>query len=998
MKRKFLVFHGALLLAMVFSILPGRAAAAQGGAQLAMEADKAAYTHGDTVTVKIRADQTICNYGMGITIFYDGDVLTPNLEASSVPAPLSVHAPIAVDGETALRISCFPGTQKNTFPADGCLAELTFRAEAPVETTAIRMAGVYQYKPEVEAAPAQELSLTVARIPVTGIALDPSEMTLEIQKNGTLHATVTPEKASDPTLIWTSDNEKVATVENGTVTAVGKGKATITATTRDGGFSASCTVTVKWPPDAGYIASMPGSMSATVGTPVRISPKIFNEEEDDYNAFDFTLSYDSGKLQLMVPEETEEGFEITSTISGTGSRVRVVRYGDAVTLSETGTAPFELEFIPLVTGEAVVTLVEARVDHSQNAILEDVAKASVLPSKKNTKIIIGGYRVTLDSAFSADQLEVAPNGTFTFAPKSEYLEFDLSASAMGGTKRPVSYNKTDDGDVIITFGIPTEELTEFVVPDPGRSFLIPDVTGTLEIRAESRGRTYGVTIEGTARDVFRGPSTATYGEDYVLTQMETGSFNTPVIKVGDIQVDWEITQSTNEAGKTIYILDGNDITSDFTITVNGQTGGDEDDPDTPSDPGSFTITASGPGILLTGGTTASNGQNYVFRLEHEELYNYAWGVKVGSEPITEYVDYDAQTDSYVIPGNRITGNITIEATRAGKPFSVTVSGTGKSEVTAAATAAFGSDYQFELAKKTGYTYTVEITIGAAAYDDWEEDDGVYTIPGGDITGNITIKVSRTRTTSSTGSGSNGGSNSSGGNASSSKKTVTVSFAGSCAAEAEGSKTATQGQAYTFRIRQQPGYRYDITVMAGDKEVKATYNGQKDEYTVAAKDVTGNLVITVEKTSIVEITEYITLDERSIFLVAYYGDVPRGQAPQYGGNNMFWSGAYNAYVWLTESNLTDEQLYNAAMDSISFGKCDKVFAVDYSGNADLSGTVNHYDASLVQDMYRGKYNLENLEMQKLLAADVTADKRVNVRDARSIADQVLLQEEGGSVNE
>lgn len=47
-----------------------------------------------------------------------------------------------------------------------------------------------------------------------------------------------------PSLIWTSSDSNVATVNNGVITAVGVGTAIITATTVDGNKSASCSVTV----------------------------------------------------------------------------------------------------------------------------------------------------------------------------------------------------------------------------------------------------------------------------------------------------------------------------------------------------------------------------------------------------------------------------------------------------------------------------------------------------------------------------------------------------------------------------------------------------------------------------------------------------------------------------------------------------------------------------------------------------------------------------------
>ncbi|MDE7281349.1 MAG: Ig-like domain-containing protein, partial [Ruminiclostridium sp.] len=85
-----------------------------------------------------------------------------------------------------------------------------------------------------------EVTVTV---PVTGITLDKTELSLEKGESAELTATVEPEDATDKTVTWTSSDETVAVVdENGKVTAVAAGTATIIA--KSGDMSASCTVTV----------------------------------------------------------------------------------------------------------------------------------------------------------------------------------------------------------------------------------------------------------------------------------------------------------------------------------------------------------------------------------------------------------------------------------------------------------------------------------------------------------------------------------------------------------------------------------------------------------------------------------------------------------------------------------------------------------------------------------------------------------------------------------
>ena len=82
---------------------------------------------------------------------------------------------------------------------------------------------------------------------VIGITLDKTELSLYTGRSETLTATVKPDNANDKSLIWSSDNEDVATVDqNGNVKAISRGEAVITATAADGqGAKAECKVTVR---------------------------------------------------------------------------------------------------------------------------------------------------------------------------------------------------------------------------------------------------------------------------------------------------------------------------------------------------------------------------------------------------------------------------------------------------------------------------------------------------------------------------------------------------------------------------------------------------------------------------------------------------------------------------------------------------------------------------------------------------------------------------------
>ena len=93
---------------------------------------------------------------------------------------------------------------------------------------------------------AATLTVTAATVSVTGVSLDKTELSLTVGDTETLTATVAPANAANQSVTWASSAPSVATVDAaGKVTAVGAGTATITVTTVDGGFTATCAVTVR---------------------------------------------------------------------------------------------------------------------------------------------------------------------------------------------------------------------------------------------------------------------------------------------------------------------------------------------------------------------------------------------------------------------------------------------------------------------------------------------------------------------------------------------------------------------------------------------------------------------------------------------------------------------------------------------------------------------------------------------------------------------------------
>ena len=92
------------------------------------------------------------------------------------------------------------------------------------------------------------LSITISsatNIPVQSVSLDKANLELTEGETAQLTVTVLPDNATNKNVTWSTSKASIATVNNGEVTAVSAGTATITVTTEDGGLTADCTVTVR---------------------------------------------------------------------------------------------------------------------------------------------------------------------------------------------------------------------------------------------------------------------------------------------------------------------------------------------------------------------------------------------------------------------------------------------------------------------------------------------------------------------------------------------------------------------------------------------------------------------------------------------------------------------------------------------------------------------------------------------------------------------------------
>ncbi|WP_343286679.1 glycoside hydrolase family 97 catalytic domain-containing protein [Flavonifractor sp. An91] len=151
---------------------------------------------------------------------------------------------------------------------------------------------------------------------VEGVTLNKSALILEQGDNEVLVATVLPENAVDKTVTWSSDNDSIATVDQfGNVVAVGEGTAVITVTTTNGGYTASCVVTVT------------GSSSSSAS----VTRYDVTVEETSNGTVKVSNSRPSAGLTVTVTLTPDEGYKAdgVTVTDAKGNAVAVTDKGDS---------------------------------------------------------------------------------------------------------------------------------------------------------------------------------------------------------------------------------------------------------------------------------------------------------------------------------------------------------------------------------------------------------------------------------------------------------------------------------------------------------------------------------------------------------------------------------------------------------------------------------------------------------------------------------------------
>ena len=158
---------------------------------------------------------------------------------------------------------------------------------------------------------------TPAPVKVSNVTVNPATVKLTSKGQTTkLTASVSPSNAANKNVTWNSSNTNVATVSNdGTITALANGNATITAAAADGsGKSGSCSVTVEIPDESSQVVKLAGGESKNIGPVI-----------DDFKSIDF----DEVTFEVIDPKHVINIVGLSSNLYSASACVEGLRTGNA---------------------------------------------------------------------------------------------------------------------------------------------------------------------------------------------------------------------------------------------------------------------------------------------------------------------------------------------------------------------------------------------------------------------------------------------------------------------------------------------------------------------------------------------------------------------------------------------------------------------------------------------------------------------------------------------
>ena len=648
-----------------------------------------------------------------------------------------------------------------------------------------------------------------------------------------------------------------------------------------------------------------------------------------------------------------------------------VNFSNNATTLEIGALNFEI-----VYDEDAYTFVSADSENYDAYFSSSDAGTSL----GNGKATIGGILITVGS--KPVKMNDGALATYTFkandvAAESASFKLEITKLTTHGTTRTDIANKVVGGELTIpvTGGSVTPEGYSVSIPETksvttGETVEIPITISGKDYNAYSVCIRYYTDVLELQNNAVNNEGFRLSEEKYTDADYRPGSKIT-LVRYGDTAQPGKalsLTFTAKAQGTTdVTILRARVDERANSISFHA--------PDATITNGTTAVTVSGYTVSLpddftrtdTAGTVIMEGKNLTF-VPKDPNYDYTVTVTVGGVEALPTVGEDG---TYTVAN--VTGNVVVTSTKTPKSFNVTLG----ADTTGDTTATYQTDYTFKLTPVDGYVYNMAVTIGDTDYTGFtaqKNDDGTttYTIPGAAITGDIVINSNKKERD---------------------PYTFQVTFEGTGIGDvSNNATTVTENDPYSFTLTKKDGFDYTVSATMDGAAVELTETvdtGNANVVTYSIAKVTGDLVITVNKVSTlnmdVAVSEYVQMDDKTVFLVTVTGTPTEGMAYAYGENTMYKTTAYgvNVYSWLVIVDKNQEFTADTAKANIKEASATaEEMAPSYDVNE--TKTVDINDAQLVYDIYSGKYgDFDKVTVKKFLCADVNSDKIVDSTDAVAV---------------
>ena len=442
-------------------------------------------------------------------------------------------------------------------------------------------------------------------IPVSRLSLSETTLTLTVGEEANLSVTVTPDDATDKTVVWSTSDPNVATVSNGLVRAVAPGSATIYVKTADGLISASCAVTVnRLVIHAASVSLDKPSLEMLVGDEEMLTATVSPADADDKSV---VWSSDNQAVASVADGKVKAVGAGSATIT-----VTTTDGGKTATCAVNVTAP-EPETVPFVKmeAEALANMNNARADHalfvtaggeivaagghvtgfsiSNSAEYFKDGEWHTLPSMSaehdmpfsvvlsDGRVLIGGGCSSGSGIGQSAYVDVYDPSTKTFSAFAPLANArTLSHAALVGNKVLVSGNwYTGDSMEIWEEGAESFAQVNYVNQDRHNPYIFPiSASNAIIFGAYSN---YGGTLSEYTVDRFVGdPFTPALFETW--KPMGIGSNWRPAdCAIGDFQYLIMVNQREASAnvGGAVALVDGGDISllpTDYEIPAENESG------------------------------------------------------------------------------------------------------------------------------------------------------------------------------------------------------------------------------------------------------------------------------------------------------------------------------------------------------------------------------------------------------------------------------------------